>query len=128
MSAQGAELVCGFCGQAPEDHGDADAGPMSVCPPRPADTVVWVVETQDDDRYSPWYIDSVHASFASADSRIKRLAAEYPEWAVLTRSFALHNDALRVGDLALDGDESAGAMTSGRTGPQAHIDGGGGEA
>ena|SRR5687767_4209551 len=25
-------LVCGFCGQAPEAHGDSGAGPMSVCP------------------------------------------------------------------------------------------------
>lgn len=26
-------LVCGFCGGQPEEHGDSDSGPMSVCPP-----------------------------------------------------------------------------------------------
>jgi hypothetical protein len=25
-------LICGFCFQAPEAHGDSDAGPMTVCP------------------------------------------------------------------------------------------------
>lgn len=25
-------LVCGFCKRPPEEHGDSDAGPMTVCP------------------------------------------------------------------------------------------------
>ena len=24
--------LCGYCGQQPEEHGDSDDGPMTVCP------------------------------------------------------------------------------------------------
>ncbi len=27
-------LTCDWCGLVPEEHGDSDAGPMTVCPPK----------------------------------------------------------------------------------------------
>lgn len=39
MSQHADTVRCGFCGQVPEEHGDSDHGPMSVCPPRPAEYV-----------------------------------------------------------------------------------------
>lgn len=39
--------MCGFCGQAPETHGDSDAGPMSVCPPRPAECAAMLQQARE---------------------------------------------------------------------------------
>jgi hypothetical protein len=31
---EAAAHMCGFCFNPPEKHGDSDAGPMTVCPPK----------------------------------------------------------------------------------------------
>lgn len=67
--------------------GNADSAPAQS-----AESVVWTVETMEDDRESHFYTHSVHASFASADLLLKQLAQEYPEWVVRTRAWTLLND------------------------------------
>lgn len=68
---------------------------MRTEPVRGTESVVWVVSVQDDPPYGAWYVEEVHAAFATADSRIKVLAAMEPDWGVRVISYRLLIDGSR---------------------------------
>src|SRR4051794_34996358 len=62
-----------------------------------ADAVCWIVSSRSDETYPAWGIDSVYAAFTTADSRLKRLASEFPEWEVKVEKWLLRNDGPECG-------------------------------